>query len=308
MCTHRANLAVPQREWPDLQRDWIVRVPASSANLGPAFDAVAIALDRHLEVTDRGAPTPETHPAVRAFRQSGGEGPLSVRVSFPGGRGLGYSGAARRGRPARRRRPARQRSAPRAAGSAARRLGAGGARRQRGRVGVRRHRRGGGRARRADPARAVPAVVVWIPDRETPTVSARRLLPEHVPFDDAVFNVAHTALLVAVLAAGDAGALRAATEDRLHQDRRLARVPTRVRRWTPRSRAAAWGAWLSGSGPSVAAFADAATADTVARLPDHRPRPRARDRRRGCDGFVNVHIVQPRSSSRTKAMKHGGTS
>ena len=80
-----------------------------------------------------------------------------------------------------------------------------------------------------------------------------------------MFNVAHTALLVAALAAGDAGALRAATEDRLHQDRRLARVPTRARRWTPRCGAGAWGAWLSGSGPSVAAFADAATADTVAR-------------------------------------------
>ena len=52
------------------QRDWLVRVPASSANLGPAFDAVAVALDRHVEVTDRGEPAPETHPAVRAFRKA----------------------------------------------------------------------------------------------------------------------------------------------------------------------------------------------------------------------------------------------
>ena len=67
-------------------------------------------------------------------------------------------------------------------------------------------------------------VVVWIPDRETATSSARRLLPEQVPFADAAFNIGRTALLVAALAAGDVGALRTATEDRLHQDRRLARA------------------------------------------------------------------------------------
>ena len=104
-----------------------------------------------------------------------------------------------------------------------------------------------------------------------------------------MFNVAHTALLVAALAAGDVGALRAATEDRLHQDRRLARVPDSRAAMDAALRAGAWGAWLSGSGPSVAAFADAATADAVARaLPHDRPRPRARDRRRRCDVFVNA--------------------
>ena len=78
--------------------DWVVRVPASSANLGSAFDAVALALDVHLEVT-AGAddPAPETHPAVRAFREGGGVGPIAVRLRFPGGRGLGFSGAARVG-------------------------------------------------------------------------------------------------------------------------------------------------------------------------------------------------------------------
>src|SRR5262245_48499135 len=78
--------------------EWLVRVPASSANLGPAFDALAVALDVHLEVVPGGdQPAAETHPAVRAFRQAGGIGPISVRVRFPGGRGLGFSGAARVG-------------------------------------------------------------------------------------------------------------------------------------------------------------------------------------------------------------------
>ena len=41
--------------------DWVVRVPASSANLGSAFDAVALALDLHLEVTaNADEPAPET--------------------------------------------------------------------------------------------------------------------------------------------------------------------------------------------------------------------------------------------------------
>ena len=73
------------------------------------------------------------------------------------------------------------------------------------------------------------AVVVWIPERETATASARRLLPEQVTFEDAVFNVGRTALLVAALAAGAVDAMRVATEDRLHQNRRLARArDTRV--------------------------------------------------------------------------------
>src|SRR5262249_41437502 len=73
-----------------------VRVPASSANLGPAFDAVALALTRYVEATPGGDdPAPATHPAVRAFVQAGGEGSLTVRSQVPGGRGLGFSGAAR---------------------------------------------------------------------------------------------------------------------------------------------------------------------------------------------------------------------
>src|SRR3989442_15934382 len=72
--------------------DWVVRVPASSANLGSAFDAVALALDVHLEVTaDAGDPAPETHPAVRAFGEGGGVGPIAARLRFPAGRRVGSS-------------------------------------------------------------------------------------------------------------------------------------------------------------------------------------------------------------------------
>ncbi|MDQ1460790.1 MAG: homoserine kinase [Actinomycetota bacterium] len=245
--------------------DWVVRVPASSANLGSAFDAVALALDVHLEVTvadDEHAP--ETHPAVRAFRHGGGVGPIAVRAGFPGGRGLGFSGAARVGglvaayaqqrKSLRDARPAILRTAGGLEGHfdnvAASLYG--------GVVAV-----AGGRAVRI-PLSYDLGVVVWTPERETATSSARRQLPDQIPFADAAFNIGRTALLVAALAAGDTGALRIATEDRLHQDRRLARAHDTRHAIDAALAAGAFAAWLSGSGPSAAALVDPARADEIA--------------------------------------------
>jgi homoserine kinase len=242
-----------------------VRVPASSANLGPAFDALAVALGTHLEVSGHGDdPATETHPAVRAFRNGGGRGPLCVRSRFPGGRGLGYSAAARvagllaahaqQGRGVREARAETLRAATELEGHADNAAAAlyGGL------VAV-----AGRHVVRVPLARDL-AVVVWVPTGETPTAGARRLLPEQVPFDDAVFNVGRTALLVAALAAGAVDAMRAATEDRLHQNRRLTRArDTRVA-IDAMLDAGAFAAWLSGSGPSAAAFADPDDATRVA--------------------------------------------
>jgi homoserine kinase len=244
---------------------WRVRVPASSANLGPAFDAVAVALGTHLEVTGDGDDAAgENHPAVRAFRGAGGRGPLCVRARFPGGRGLGYSAAARvagllaanaqQGRGARESRVETLRAATELEGHADNAAAAiyGGV------VAV-----AGRHVVRVPLAREL-AVVVWVPPDETATASSRRLLPDQVPFDDAVFNVGRTALLVAALAAGAVDAMRAATEDRLHQNRRLARArDTRVA-IDAMLEAGAFAAWLSGSGPSAAAFTDRDDAVNVA--------------------------------------------
>ena len=79
-----------------------------------------------------------------------------------------------------------------------------------------------------------PDVVLWIPEETTSTTASRTALPASVPFDDAVFNVGRTATLVAALAAGDVAVLAAATQDRLHQDKRflaaggVARSPSRL--------------------------------------------------------------------------------
>lgn len=243
---------------------WVVRVPASSANLGSAFDAVALALDVHLEVSADGEPAPESHPAVRAFRHGGGVGAISVRARFPGGRGLGFSGAARvaglvaacvqQDHSLRTSRPAILRAAGELEGHfdnvAASVFG--------GVVAV-----AGGRAVRIPMPRDL-AVVVWIPDRETATPTARRQLPDQVSFEDAAFNVGRAALLVAALAAGDVGALRIATEDRLHQDRRLARAHDTRHAIEAALAAGAFAAWLSGSGPSAAALVAPECADDIA--------------------------------------------
>ena len=82
---------------------FFVRVPASSANLGPGFDALGMALSVHLEmgpVINGDVPSgakliDEYHPGHIAFRSYGGVGDIWVRSKIPMGRGLGFSGAAR---------------------------------------------------------------------------------------------------------------------------------------------------------------------------------------------------------------------
>jgi homoserine kinase len=270
--SHAETVAVAREIWCDaaaVRRGFVVRVPASSANLGSGFDAVAVALDTHLEVRDEGEPAPENHPAVRAFREAGGSGPISVAARFPGGRGLGYSGAARIGGicaawvQQRRSLTGGRADVLRMATELEGHADNAAASLHGGVIAV-----AGGRAVRVPIAREL-AVVVWIPNRETATTGARRLLPEQVSFADAAFNVGRAALLVAALAAGDVDALRVATEDRLHQDRRLAHAPDTHAAIDAAVRAGAFGAWLSGSGPAAAAFADPTHAnDIAAALPE----------------------------------------
>lgn len=266
----------------------IVSAPASTANLGPAFDALGIALDLRFELSDRspsggadndhdhGPPwhvAEATHPAVVAHRRAGGNGPLWWRSPIPPGRGLGYSAAAR------------------VAGAALATLQAGGdlipclsdvfslA------ADLEEH-----------PDNAAPAVyggvmvavddqvipitppsalgvLVWSPSLETSTASSRSRLPDSVPFDDAVFNVGRTALLVAALATGRFDALATATHDRLHQPHRVAAhgdVAIALDMLSDHTVAA----WLSGSGPSVAAFVEPET--SVDEIADHLPAGRCR--------------------------------
>ncbi|HEU4367060.1 MAG TPA: homoserine kinase [Methylomirabilota bacterium] len=113
----------------------------------------------------------------------------------------------------------------------------------------------------------VPGGVRWVvlvPEVTSATAEARAVLPASVPRADAVFNVQRVALLLAALQAGRLDVLGTALDDRLHQPYRLRLFP-----WMPpvaeAARAAgALGCVLSGAGPSLLAAVGGDT-DAVAR-------------------------------------------
>jgi homoserine kinase len=116
------------------------------------------------------------------------------------------------------------------------------------------------------PARAVrlnpsPAVrpVLYVPSSQGLTAHARAALPERVPHGDAVFNLARTGLLVHALTA-DPSLLLVATEDRLHQPYRAAGMPATAE-LVATLRAAGVPAMVSGAGPSVLALTGAFAAE-----------------------------------------------
>jgi homoserine kinase len=253
----------------------IVRVPASSANIGPGFDTLGMALSMHAEagVIDGEVPPgaqriDQFHPAGVAFRRAGGEGDLWVCSPIPVGRGLGFSGAVR---------VAgivvahaqRHGSDPELLAAHMRPMLALASELEGHADNVAASLFGGivatadGRAVRI-PLAFDPAIVVWIPSFTTSTDESRSKLGRDVAMEDAVFNVGRTALLVAALAAGDVEALRSATQDRLHQDHRLASVEPSKDALAAALEAGAWCSWLSGSGPTVAAMCPMDDAEDVA--------------------------------------------
>lgn len=91
--------------------------------------------------------------------------------------------------------------------------------------------------------------MVLVPDFKMSTELARSLQPESVPHEDAVFNVSRSALLIAALTQSPE-LLFEATEDRLHQDYRAAAMPETSALITA-LRAAGFAAVVSGAGPSI---------------------------------------------------------
>jgi homoserine kinase len=263
-----------------------LRVPATSANLGPGFDAFGLALARYDELTVRTRSSglevqvsgegahdvarDENHLVVRAMRAAfdvlGGQPPgLSVDCvnRIPHARGLGSSAAAIVGGIV-----------------AARELAEQGAQRlpDDGVLALATDLEGhpdnvaaclhGGftiawmdghtpRVVRHDVAPAIRAAV-FVPPNAVSTEYARKLLPEYVPHGDAAFTVGRAALLVTALTR-EPNLLLAATEDRLHQPYR-APAMLESHDLVERLRSAGVAAMISGAGPTVLALiADAAT-------------------------------------------------
>ena len=251
-----------------------VSAPASSANLGPGFDVLGLALSRRTVVGTGSAPAAgreleESHPAVVAHRAAGGSGSLWGVGGIPMGRGLGYSGAVR------------------VAGAMlahVERDGVAAAADHDTRVEVLRltaelegHPDNvaasvfGGMVI-ADGDLVSPAsvdlglsVVVWVPAADsTSTDRSRATLPTVVNRPDAVFNMARVATLITAVAAGDLGLLRRSVADRLHQDIRFATAPASAQAATAmESVPGVHGVWLSGSGPTVAGWAKADELDQM---------------------------------------------
>ncbi|MGH2403635.1 MAG: homoserine kinase [bacterium] len=99
------------------------------------------------------------------------------------------------------------------------------------------------------------AIVLAVPELEIETTAARQVLPQQVSRDDAVYNLGHAALLVTALTLGRPELLSQALRDRLHQPYRKHLVPGFDRVVDAAVDAGAYGAVLSGSGPTVAALA-----------------------------------------------------
>lgn len=250
-----------------------IRVPATSANLGPGFDALGMALNVYAEVgiigeddmVDGAQECDDRHPSQIAFVRAGGRGRVWISNEIPMGRGMGFSGAARIGAIV---------AAERQAGGASWSLDDShaleiGTELEGHADNVAASLVGGivataaGRVVRI-PCPLNPAVIVWVPSFTTSTNESRATLGDTISLRDAVFNIGRTALLVAAFAAGDVDALRDATQDRLHQDIRFTKAQSSRDALDAGLSAGAWCGWLSGSGPTVAMLCDVSAEQRIA--------------------------------------------
>ncbi|MFZ0043181.1 MAG: homoserine kinase, partial [Solirubrobacteraceae bacterium] len=242
-----------------LGRRRLLRVPASTANLGPGFDVFAAALALHLElevvetgrfavITDLDVPRDRDNLVVRAFERlhpaDGFEFRISSKIPMTGG--LGSSAAAT------------------VAGlMAADHLFELDADIRTEAVRLEGHPDNiaavleggfvvcdGPRIHRFEAPMGLEAVLV-VPAEPVLTSRARAVLPDRVPLADAAFNVACASLLVAGLIGGDWDLIAAGLHDRLHQPYR-ARLYRRSAELVDRApELGALGATISGAGPAV---------------------------------------------------------
>lgn len=113
---------------------------------------------------------------------------------------------------------------------------------------------------RADYVRIEPPeeleVLVVIPDFELATSKAREALPAQITVSDAVYNISRTSLLTAALASGRLDLIGTAMQDRLHQPYRAALVPGMEKLLAEATEQGALGIALSGAGPTLLALVD----------------------------------------------------
>ena len=245
-----------------MKRRRLVRVPASSANLGPGYDvlAAALSLELELEVEETGEffvhsdvpgiPTDRSNLCVRAFeRLHPADGvTFQIRSEIPASAGLGSSAAAivaglaaadhmfeldaplfdlaveLEGHP--------DNVAAALHGGFVICPGP------------------GEEPVRFDPPAGLEGVLA-IPDHEVPTAEARAAMPAEVPVAEAVHNVGHAALLVLGLAKDDFSLIGRGLHDLVHQPRRRSLYPRSMELVERAEELGAVGATISGAGPTV---------------------------------------------------------
>jgi homoserine kinase len=242
-----------------LRRRRLVRVPASSANLGPGFDVLAAALALQLEVevqetgsfavvTELDVPRDRSNLLVRGFERLHPADAFEFRISseIPLSGGLGSSAAAivagllaadhlfeldadvmslaaeLEGHP----------------DNVAAAIEGGFVVCQ------------GTRVHRFEPPMGLEAVIV-VPFEGVATEAARAALPASVPLGDAVFNVAEAATLMLGLAGANLELISSGLHDRLHQPHRAHLYPRSLELVERAPALGALGATISGAGPSV---------------------------------------------------------
>jgi homoserine kinase len=255
-----------------------VKVPASSANIGPGFDALGMAIGIYLECRFRPAPElsirvagrdaacistgPENliwQTALAVAKDAGAEIPpveLHIHNEIPVAKGLGSSAAAlTAGVVIADRLLGLGWKPPRVLDEAARLEGHPDnvAACVLGSIVASAIDSGGvARAVRIELAANFDVAVV-VPDFVLPTHEARAVLPAEYTKQDAIFNVQRSALLIAALATGATSAFPTALEDRFHQPYRAPLVPGLAEILKLRA-PGLLGCALSGAGPSVLVF------------------------------------------------------
>ncbi len=261
------------------QRAFTVRVPATTANLGPGFDCLGMALDLwneavfvpggegfRTEIAGYGAgllPGGEQNlivqQALRVFAACGKPAPsgLYIRCTnrIPPGGGLGSSAAATLtgllggnallGRPLSDDKILEMAVEVEGHPDNAAPALFGGL--------VLSTLTDSGVVQRKIPVKPVCTVVVT-PDFILLTRQARAALPKQVPFADASFNIARAALTIEALRSGDLQLLSQAMQDRLHQPYRLRLIPGGEQVFQAALAAGASAVAISGAGPSLIAF------------------------------------------------------
>jgi homoserine kinase len=243
-----------------------VRVPASSANLGPGYDTLAAALGFYLELEVEetgsfavecdvpGVALDRTNLCVRAFEALHPADDFTFRIKseIPPAAGLGSSAAAIVAGVAAADHifeldaplfdlSAELEGHPDNVGAAL---------------------YGGfvvcaddGPPVRFDPAPGLEGVLAT-PAQQVSTTDARAALPTEVPLADAVHNTAHAALLVLGLARGDLDLVARGLSDRIHQPRRASLYPRSMELLAAARELGAVGASISGAGPTVLFWCD----------------------------------------------------